>query len=292
VAHLADLVVARLSAAGHGSIFLYHLPRLLAADPAAAGMARGLLREIGRRPDWELTWMDQRDPGLTPTRDLADRLRGVPMAGDPGSNFIQPTMSLVERSGLAAELLAQSTLGLGAADARRDLLRVAAWSMLQDDPRRAPYGWTHALTMPQAAIGVAPSCPDPGRAVAVAATFVLGFRATQGSVILDPAWEPARRDDLDTTTFLDDGPDGAASAIWYATGDEYRARVTRLITFAALHVDAHLAKYTLACLDATRDDPDAGRLFMAAAAYLAGWWRTDGHDDDDLFAALGTSHRR
>ena len=53
----------------------------------------------------------------------------------------------------------------------------------------------------------------------------------------------------------------------------------QLVTHAALHGDAHLAKYTLACLDAARDDPGARRLYLAAAAHLAGWWRTRGADD-------------
>ncbi|MEO5902147.1 MAG: hypothetical protein ABIR68_18720 [Ilumatobacteraceae bacterium] len=286
VAALADLVVGRLSAAGHGAIFLYHLPRLLAADPSAAAMARGLLRDIGRNPSWELTWMDHRESSRTPTRDLAMRLLDVASPGPLDSNFIYPTMSLVERSGLAAELLDAPTKGLPVPEARHDLLRVAAWSMLQDDPVHAPYGWSHALTMPQGALGVAPSCAAPQRAVAVAATFVLGLRATLGSVVLDPTWHPERRDDLDPSTFLDAGPDGAAAAVWHTSDGELPGFVDRLVTHAALHQDAHLAKYTLACIDATRDDPAAGRLFLAAAAFLGGWWRTRG-DDDDLFTRVG-----
>lgn len=280
---LTDLVLPRLAAAGHGSIFLYQLPRLLAADPSAALMARGLLREIGRHPDWALTWMDHRDPSLAPTGDLVDRLRHHPDVGDPGSHFIFPTMSLVERTGLAEELLASATVGLSIADARRDLLRTAAWSMLQDDPTHAPYGWSHALTMPQAALGIAQASAHPGRAIAVAATFVLGFRATLGAVVLRPSWEPTVRHDLDPTTFLDAGPAGAAAAIWHAGPESVADHVAQLAGFAAVHSDAHLAKYTLACLDATRDDPTAGRLYLAAAAFLAGWWRANG-SDDSLFA--------
>ena len=41
---------------------------------------------------------------------------------------------------------------------------------------------------------------------------------------------------------------------------------------ASAHHDAHYVKYTLACLDASADDPDAGNLYVAAAAYLAAWW--------------------
>jgi hypothetical protein len=273
VARLADVVVRRLAAAAHGSIFLYHLPRLLAASSAAAAMARGLLRELGRQPTWELTWMEGRPAWGAPTGDLAERLLAPVPAGDPGSHFIYPTMSLVERTGLAADVLDAPTRRLPVADARRDLLRVAAASMLQDDPAHAPYGWSHALTMPQATLAVAPASSDPSTAVAVAATYVLGFRSTLGSHTLDPSWRPDPVEGLDVATFLDAGPGAAAAAMWHATADEYGSYVRRVVTDAARHADAHLAKYTLACIDATRDDPGAGRLFMAAAAYLAAWWR-------------------
>jgi hypothetical protein len=169
-------------------------------------------------------------------------------------------------------------------EARRDLLRVAALAMLQDDPDAAPYGWSHALTMPQATLGVAARCHDPGRAVAVAATHVLGFRATQGTRRLDPRWAPAPPPPtVDPHTFLDAGPDVAAATLWHAADAELAGYVRELATYAACHSDAHLAKYTLACVDATRDDAGAGRLFLAAAAFLAGWWRVRG-EDDDLFA--------
>ena len=278
VDRLADVVVARLSAAGHGSIYLYPLRRLLAASPAAATMARGLLREIGRQPTWALTWMDEREVGVVPTRDLCDRLLAPRSPGDPGSHFIHPTMSLVQRSGLAVDALDAPTRGLSLPEARRDLLRVAAWSMLQDDPAHAPYGWSHALTMPQATLGIAPWCAEPERAVAVAATYVLGFRSTLGAVALDPGRRPDARPDLDVLSFLDAGPTGAASAVWHAPPDEVDGYVEQVVTYAAVHHDAHLAKYTLACLDASRDDPGAGRLFLAAAAFLAAWWVERGGD--------------
>ena len=78
-------------------------------------MARGLLREVGRQPDWRLTWMDGRGTWGAPTGDLAQRLLAPVDAGDPGSPFIFPTMSLVERTGLAADLLDAPTRRLPAA---------------------------------------------------------------------------------------------------------------------------------------------------------------------------------
>ena len=48
--------------------------------------------------------------------------------------------------------------------------------------------------------------------------------------------------------------------------------ITELVTRAALHHDAHYVKYTLACLDATAIDRTHERLYLAAAAKLAGYW--------------------
>lgn len=276
VAQLADPVLPRLAAAGHGSIFLDLLQRWHTGSAAVASMARPLLRELGRRPEWSLTWMDHRDPGVPASNDLLERLLDAPSAGDPGSDFIQPTMSLVERTGLAAELLDAPTRAVPVGHARQVLSRVAAWSMLQDDPAQAPYGWSHALTMPQAALGLAPWSRDPQRAVAVAATFLLGFRATQGRRRLDPSWQPVVAPTLDPHAFLDGGALAAASTMWHAPAGDLDRYVQALVGFAATHDDAHLAKYVLACLHARRDDPMAERTYLAAAAHLAGWWRVRG----------------
>ena len=55
--------------------------------------------------------------------------------------------------------------------------------------------------------------------------------------------------------------------------------ISRLAGYASTHPDAHLAKYTVACLDAASADPEATRLFLAAAAHLGAWWRQLPSDD-------------
>lgn len=277
VAALADLVITHLGAAAHAVIFLDQLPRFASQSAPAAAMVRGLVRELAREPGARLRWLDER--AATPAPDaaeLVERLRRPPSPGNLGTAFIRPTMTAVEATGTAAELLDDVTAGLDVASARRALLRVAAWSMLQDDPAHAPYGWTHCLTLPQAALAVAPACSDPSRAVGVAATFVLGFRATLGSVSIDPRAVPdaaEARSDLEVAT-----PVEAAAAVYHAAPDELADHVRTMAAYAAGHRDAHLAKYTVACLDATRDDPGAGRLYLAAAAHLGAWWRQRGTD--------------
>lgn len=269
---LADDVIPRLSAAGHGSILLYLLPRAAPRSQSAARPLRGLVRELARYPDWGLTWHLDRGPVPAGGGDLVAALRRPRNPGDPGSDFIFPTMSLVEGSGLAEELLDGPTRAASLAQAVEDLQRLAAASMLQDAPEAAPYGWTHCLTMPQAVLGLARTgAADVEPAIAVAATFVLGFRATQGTVAVDPSWSPpVGGEPLEA---LDGTPAEAAAATWHATSEERAAVVARLASRAAAHEDAHLAKYTLACIDAARDDPGASRLYLAAAAHLSAWWR-------------------
>jgi hypothetical protein len=272
---LSDAVIPRLSAAGHGSILLHLLPRVAPRSRAAARPLRGLVRELARFPDWALTWHLARPPAPGPGVDLVEALRRPRSPGRPESTFIFPTMSLVESSGLAAELLDGPTRATTVVDASRDLLRLAAASMLQDDPDAGPYGWSHCLTMPQAVLGLARTgAAEPGAAVAVAATFTLGFRATQGTVDVDVQHVPDRVDD--PLGALEGGPAEAAAGAWHAATDQRAAVVARLASWAAAHEDAHLAKYTLACFDAARDDPAATRLFLAAAAHLNAWWRSHG----------------
>ena len=68
---------------------------------------------------------------------------------------------------------------------------------------------------------------------------------------LETAWTPEPVAGLDVETFVAAGPHAAASAVWHADDADYGALVRRLATNAAHHHDAHLAKYTLACIDAS-----------------------------------------
>lgn len=262
-----DLVVS-LAAAGHAPILLSLRPRVPAV-PRTFG-ARLVATELARYPDWTLTWPRQRQAGGAGSGDLADRLAAPPSPGDPGSDFIFPTMHLTESSGLAEKVLDEPLRGLSVPDARRVLLRVAAQSMLQDSPEAAPYGWSHCLTMPQAVLHAADHGADPDVAVGVAATYVLGFRSTQGRVSLDAAWEPPRHSPV--------------GRMWFAGDEERAGLVDELVAYAAVHPDAHLAKYTLACLDACETDPAATHLYLAAAAHLHEWWRAAPLPDDPLLA--------
>ena len=261
---VADVFLPRLSGAGHAVIALDRLHRIGPADPVGAAGLRLQARQAAEHPDWTLTWHRSlaRPVPSTNVPSLVDVLLAPLAPGPRGSDFIFPMLHLVESSGLAADVLTAPLTAVADHEAAsRDLLRVAAWSMLQDDPASAPYGWTHCLTLPLGALGMSGRGADPRDALAVAATYVLAFRSTQGAVALDPHWAPS------------EAVNPAAAAIWHASEEQLPDRIADLCTYAAGHPDAHLVKYTEACLRATALDPEAGRLYLAAATHLAAWWQ-------------------
>jgi len=90
---------------------------------------------------------------------------------------------------------------------------------------------------------------DARTALAIAATYVVGFRAAHG---------------LHPLGALDDeaGLDAAADV-----------DLTALASYASTHDDAHLVKYTLACIYAADSDPAWAHTYLTAAQYLADLWR-------------------
>ncbi len=88
---------------------------------------------------------------------------------------------------------------------------------------------------------------------------------------LEPEWTPSDPG-VDLATALEREPGDAAAAVWHAPADYVGTIRTLLATRAAVHHDAHLVKYTLACLDAADWDRERARLYLSAAASLHGWW--------------------
>ncbi len=142
--------------------------------------------------------------------------------------------------------------------------------MLLEPGDHAPYGWSHCLTMPQAVLGLAGTV-DPSTALAVASTYVVGFRSALAVNPLEPVF-PTDDPGLALAEALDAGPAVAAAAVWHLPEPATADVVTELVTRASVQRDAHLVKYTLACLDAASTDRSHARLYLAAAASLNGWW--------------------
>ncbi|MCU1361764.1 MAG: hypothetical protein JWN99_3053 [Ilumatobacteraceae bacterium] len=275
---LTDPLITRLAAAAHAPIFLYLLPRVAPRGEVTGELLRQLARELAGRPDWRLRWFERRSPDTRPADGaaLAGALAATPRLDDPASTFIHPLMSRIDTDDAAGRWLAASTAGAHLGDRPAALLRVAAWSMISEPTRHAPYGWSHCLTMPQAALGVADACADPSIALAVAATYVAGFRTLADGPLRTTMDAPDPG--LTVLEAIGCGPHVAAAAAWHQATEHPRQVTAALATVAAVHHDAHLVKYTLACLDAAAADPVARPLFLAAAASLSGWWATDGAD--------------
>ena len=202
---IASPVVASLAAAAHASIFLYLFPRIAADGSITGALLRGPARELARYPELQLHWFEDPDDPVVGV-SLGDALLDVPMLGVPGSDFIFPIMHQAEESGLATKLLSAFAAASDTARVRRELSRIAAWSMLQEPSDYAPYGWSHCLTMPQAVMGIAGDGVEPARATAVAATYVVGFRAALGQRALDPNWVPGVSDFRDLAEARRDRP--------------------------------------------------------------------------------------
>lgn len=259
-AALIDEIAPMLGAAGHAPILLAQLPDFEGVIDGLGGLLRAPIRALARAPGTRVTWH------LTPARDAKQveceatlfAALAKPTRFESPSTSIAPTVLAAETSGEAARVLSGLIDGVSVTAAQRVLLRIAAWSMLQDDPAHAPYGWTHCLTLPQALLQNADISRNHRALVAVATTEVLAFRATEGNT------------DIDVKQPLE----GDAARAFHAPKDQRAALVESLAAFAATHRDAHVAKYTVACFQAAADDVEAANLFLAAAAHLHAWWRT------------------
>jgi hypothetical protein len=271
-AALADEILPLLGAAAHAPILLMLLCGSAGRFPGATALLRAPLRALALESDLRLTWMDDiQEPAAGDASGLFDCLAAAPHQIASPSKSIAPTMLAVERDGHAAGVLAAATSAATAGDAERALLRVAALSMLQDDPSHAPYGWTHCFTLPQSILSLADVVSSTVRTVRIAATHALGFRATLGRTALVYPFEPGSES---AAPFLDLEPADAAAVAFHVAGDERRALTRQLIEYGGAHADAHVSKYTMACLLAADRCPEDAPLYLAAATYLASWWRS------------------
>ena len=279
---LVEPTIDLLAAAGHAPIGFFLASRLATTSRSALSLLRPTLRELARSPGLRVEWVAGAD---TPTGDEASLTRALartPRLGLPGNDFIYPIVHQVDASGVARDLLGRS-IPADVTAAATATLRAAVLSMLQDDPVFAPYGWTHCLTLPHAIFENMAWLADHHRAAAIAATYVVGFRAAEGARALDPDWVPEPTP-IPLVDALDDEPAVAAAAWHHAPDAALEPAVPELVGRAAIHEDAHLVKYTLACLAAAERDRPRRSLYLAAAAFLSAWWahRPDTAFRDDL----------
>lgn len=274
--YLSNAILTRLAAYAHFGIALHLFPRIAAGAALPLGILTNITRELARYPHFRLTWTDAL-PLPTPDaaqEDISAAILATPMPASTEREFVGPTMAkgeagIVDLGLLDGVFRAHFEFRPVAAT----LLRTAAHCMLQEPLDHDAYGWTHSFTLPQSFLSIAPWTDDARRAVAVAATALVGFRATIGAGTVNMGYVPPAPS-VGLREAIDAGPRESASAAWHASPVERANVVTFLATRAATHPDIHLAKYTLACLDAIAFDPEATSLYLAAAAHLSSWWAT------------------
>jgi hypothetical protein len=250
---LAPTFLDRLSAAGHANIYLALLSR-----PAPSLLGAAMLRPVARAVALGASQRIAVPPIVTggDAGAIASMLAATTHVGPPEIPFIAPLVLRAEEQGAFAGL--RDAQGCFAAPQVPPgaVLRVAARTMLQGTPDEAPYGWTHCLTLAQAPLLLAGAGAVPvGPAAWVASAYVAAHWACYGSGTVD----------LDTPVTC---PTGITA--------------TSLASVAATSHDAHLVKYTLACLDAAAADPTQRDLYMAAAAHLQTWWAAHSDPSDPL----------
>lgn len=284
---IAHASLQTLTGAAHTHLGLMYLSRMPAiAPPEALKMARSGVRFLAAKPDLNLK------PTNGPGRldDLAHALATVPHLSKPASS-VQEIIQATEDAGTLDDVLGSGvTRSLNDwQELTRTSCRIAALSMIADSVDAAMYGWTHCLTLPQAAwaLGrVLTTKAFQAQVVQSAVTWVAAFRAAHGNGALNTHVD-LQPSDLDISEALYDSPE-AAAAVAYHTAPSARQQLVGIIaTEAAVRTEAHLIKFTRACLDLARMDPEEARLYHAAAAYLCALW-CDKEARSNIESALAT----
>lgn len=280
---LANHVLTSLAAAGHANIYLY-LAGTSPVGPLGPTLLWPMIREVAKSPSRAMaSCAPMPHSGSGEPGAIAEALAQLPVVGPGDEGGIAPMVERAEATGAVGSFLERSANSIRAnpEGAAAELLRCAALMMLQGPVEHVPYGWTHCLTLAQAAYAQGGQVLDPCDAVAVAAEYVVAHWACRGAGSFDPTWQPARVE-VGAIEALDVQPDAASAAIWFAPEAELGDIEQELATRASAAHDAHHVKYTLSCLRAAAADPPARRLFLAAAATLYAWWETHPNAHDPL----------
>jgi hypothetical protein len=123
------------------------------------------------------------------------------------------------------------------------ILRLCARSMLQDDVKQAKFGWTHCLTLPQSACGLASYNTHRKRALAATLFWITAYRSVLSRRALDFEWVPERVTGASIHEALHTSPPFAAGRMWYASDSELPEIRLALATEASIRKDLHLVNY-------------------------------------------------
>jgi hypothetical protein len=281
---LTPLLLPTLTAASHSHIGLWLLLRHGAGDAGDASLLRAATRSLAQDPQGRMASFGGmalsagKPSKLTPQqieREIFSRLAHPLHSTVAPGGGIRGLMEAAEKGGtvdlLFADFIAQDLDPSQIAAAFRSILRVSAHGMLQDDPGEAKFGWSHFFTLPQAACGLSSLHPSSKLGLATTLVWSTAYRTVLSSRRLDFQYRP-KAVQVSLAEALHAGPDVAAARFYHADPSEFSAMQRLLASEASVRNDQHLVKYTRACFDMCGFDPPGARLYLAAAAKLAGLW--------------------
>jgi hypothetical protein len=282
---LTPLALPTLSGASHSHIGLWLLLRhARTSDVGDAALLRAAARALAKDKSQLTSFKGMDIAGTKPlNQSPADIEREVlaklaaPARGKLTGGGMRALITSGEATGNADALFAdfiRHDLTDEQIDAAfRAALRVCAHNMLQHDTKFSKFGWSHCLTLPQAACGL--STLTVNRKLALAATLVwtTSYRSVMTNRDLDFNWSPEKlKGSASLLEALQTSSTAAAARVWHADTSERSAIKQTLATQASIRTDQHLIKYTRACLDMVSFDPEYERLYLAAAAHLCSVW--------------------
>lgn len=287
LAHLlTPLALPTLTGASHSHIGLWLLLRHgQPSETSDAALLRAAVRRIAAEPNLQLgSFSGLAISGTKPLmqnpleieREILLKLAN-PTKGARTSASLRPLLQAGERTGnpdaLFGEFIRHDLTPEQIGAAFRGVLRVCAYSMLQDDLSEAKFGWSHCLTLPQAAFGLSTFNMDSKLALAATLVWITAYRSVLSRRALDFGRTPAKiRESISVAEALRTSPAVAADRVWHAEAAEVPLIMRKLATEASIRNDQHLVKYTRACFDMGAFDPLYKQLYLAAAAHLCALW--------------------
>lgn len=282
---LTPRLLPTLTSASHAHIGLWLLLRHgEAGDLQDAALLRAAARRLAADPKGRLASFagmkieGTRTLAMGPEKieqEILAKLANPPKGKKPSSFSIRPLMEAAENSTTIEDFFAdfiRRDLTTEQIDAAfRAVLRVCAHAMLQDTRQQAKFGWSHCLTLPQAASGLSSLNLHRKLGLATTLVWVMAYRTILSDRALDFSYRPkpfggSLREALET------GPEAAAGRFWHADPREVGEMQRILASEAAVRNDQHLVKYTRACFDLCGFDPTSWRLYYASAATLSAIW--------------------
>lgn len=290
---LTPLALPTMTGASHSHIGLWLLLRhARTSDIADATLLRAAARSLAGGAGNQLKsfsgmQIDGTQPLAQPAaeveREILAKLANPPK-GKSGGTGMHGLISAGEATGnpdaLFGDFIRRDLTEAQIDAAFRAVLRACAHSMLQHNTTHAKFGWSHCLTLPQAACGLSSLNMQRKLGLAAALVWILAYRSTLSDRALDFEWAPEKLSgSASLTEALATSPTTAASRVWHADAAELSAIKQTLATEASIRGDQHLIKYTRATLDMISFDPQHEQLYLAAAAHLCSVWVKERSED-------------